>query len=650
MVLSRLNNAINYPDLKKVDREDIDFNSPLYEIDIYGVDLTIALGNIKFTFVTKGVLYAPIYMVVKDKVVSQIGIFEFLNSDYTKLLDGDDDLDLNLLDPPLLYSFTTKEYITLLLTKKKVKPSGDGDEDAEESEVVDVDPSGDDGDDGDDGEDGGGEDMEPSGDEGDDEEELEELVETVEDAKNSMPKTNWVQKFLHNGNYQIRDTGGGGDCLFSCIREAFKFTGKTYSVDELRALIAAEVTQDTFDNYTVIYNDLLKEIEEDKRKKVEIKKKFNAAKALHKKHRANKVEAAKYAKQGTELRDKYNMLEKERKRAVAMIEDEFKMMKGLNTIDDFKAFIQTCDFWGDMWAISTLERILNIKLIILSSEQYELKNFKTVLQCGQLADNILRKDSTFRPQYYIILDFMGNHYKLITYKGRQIFTFKELPYGLVQLIVTRCMGKDGVFDKIPEFDKFKDMHQPLFDEDVVFQFYSKSQNKPPGKGAGEKITPNDVDKYTKLSKINNWRRTLSNFYIDPFDFDGKTWNTVEHLYQGSKFKDDNPEFYEQFSLGSGSIFSKDPVLAKAAGGAKGTAKIKGEKKTTRLRPTTIIADADFWNNKNDIMETALRAKFTQTELPRTVLKETQDAKLNHYLGRGKGTETWNHLMKIRKDI
>ena len=50
------------------------------------------------------------------------------------------------------------------------------------------------------------------------------------------------------------------------------------------------------------------------------------------------------------------------------------------------------------------------------------------------------------------------------------------------------------------------------------------------------------------------------------------------------------------------------------------------------------------------METALRAKFTQTELPRTVLKETKDAKLNHYLGRGKGIETWYHLMKIRKDI
>ena len=32
------------------------------------------------------------------------------------------------------------------------------------------------------------------------------------------------------------------------------------------------------------------------------------------------------------------------------------------------------------------------------------------------------------------------------------------------------------------------------------------------------------------------------------------------------------------------------------------------------------------------------------------LKATGKAKLVHYLGRGRGTETWHHLMKIRKEI
>ena len=117
-------------------------------------------------------------------------------------------------------------------------------------------------------------------------------------------------------------------------------------------------------------------------------------------------------------------------------------------------------------------------------------------------------------------------------------------------------------------------------------------------------------------RLKDWRKVLSNFYIDPFEKDGKTWNTVEHLYQGSKFKEGNPEFYEQFSLGSGSVFSENPVLAKAAGGKTGTAKLPGESKRTRLRPKTVTADDSFWGQKNEIMKAALLAKFTQKGLPK----------------------------------
>ena len=118
MVLSRLNNTIDYPDIRKVDEEDVGFNSALYSMDVYDTDIIIALGNIRYSFVTKGVLYVPMYLVVNDRVVSQIGVFECLNRDYTKLLDVDNDIDLNLLDYPLLYSFVTKEYIITLQGEK----------------------------------------------------------------------------------------------------------------------------------------------------------------------------------------------------------------------------------------------------------------------------------------------------------------------------------------------------------------------------------------------------------------------------------------------------------------------------------------------------------------------------------------------------
>ena len=61
--------------------------------------------------------------------------------------------------------------------------------------------------------------------------------------------------------------------------------------------------------------------------------------------------------------------------------EEFKFMKGIDTLEKFKKIIKTCDFWAETWAISTLERLLNIKIIILSSEAYKLGDLLNVLQC-----------------------------------------------------------------------------------------------------------------------------------------------------------------------------------------------------------------------------------------------------------------------------
>ena len=38
----------------------------------------------------------------------------------------------------------------------------------------------------------------------------------------------------------------------------------------------------------------------------------------------------------------------------------------------------------------------------------------------------------------------------------------------------------------------------------------------PGKGAGEHLAPEDADKFEELSKIKDWRKKLSNFWIEPF--------------------------------------------------------------------------------------------------------------------------------------
>jgi hypothetical protein len=46
MVLSKLNNDISYHELKSVDPNDSKLEANLYQLEIKGVDVVIALGNV----------------------------------------------------------------------------------------------------------------------------------------------------------------------------------------------------------------------------------------------------------------------------------------------------------------------------------------------------------------------------------------------------------------------------------------------------------------------------------------------------------------------------------------------------------------------------------------------------------------------------
>ena len=61
MVLSKLDRSIDYPEERKIDKTDIDYNASLYELDLLGVSCIIALGKPKYTFIEKNVIYIPIY-------------------------------------------------------------------------------------------------------------------------------------------------------------------------------------------------------------------------------------------------------------------------------------------------------------------------------------------------------------------------------------------------------------------------------------------------------------------------------------------------------------------------------------------------------------------------------------------------------------
>jgi predicted NAD-dependent protein-ADP-ribosyltransferase YbiA (DUF1768 family) len=286
---------------------------------------------------------------------------------------------------------------------------------------------------------------------------------------------------------------------------------------------------------------------------------------------------------------------------------------------------------------------------------------------------------------HIIPDSKSINYTLITYKTHGVLAFSELPYDIKLLVTTKCLENQTCgYSAIPQFklfqrelgirvdeipnesldDLLEEVHTGtgmgasgrngahLYTPDIVFQFYANSNpNALPGCGPGEKIPESEKIHFHKLATFENWRRKLSNFWNEPFMLDGHTWQSVEHYYQGSKFKNNNREFYLKFSLDSRSELASDPVIAKAAGSKSGKLKNAQNAHNAVIRPSRITIDPDFFNHGRSEreMENAMFAKFSQNKGLKDLLLATRNAKLVHYQ-RGARPEVYQNLMRVRHKL
>ena len=704
MVKSLLDDTIDYPESKLLDKADKDFEASTYAIPLFDMDVMIALGQPKYSFVERNVIYYPIYLVKNNKVDTQIGIYELKGSEFQSFVDEDGDINLALLNDPLLYSFVDKNLIMGIDVIMDVEVITIDDADEEPREKLPL--------------------PEQSA--------LDAQQErTVFDKKDKS--VTWIQQFMKNKNYGILDNEGAGDCLFAVIRDGLKTIGKDVTIKEMRKILADNATQEMLEIYTTLYvNAQL----EDTELKTEVKELTARNKTLKEKIKTttDRTVLATIIKQAEDVQKKNKELKKTKSYTEDMLR-EFAFMKGVKTLAQLKEKIQTCIFWGNTWAISILELSLNVKLVLLSEEYYNAGDMEHVLRCGQLNDDVAED---FTPDHYIIANHQGGHYQLITYKEYGAFTFKELPYDIKMLIVTKCMERlAGPYYIIPDFralnNKIKlfveenEENQPkvpqtkesvpkepqskeqakqveakqveakpveeqaqakqveqskepqtkeqakqaepapkeqspapvqapekahaedellsdLYNNATVFQFYSDSMDRPaPGSGAGESMGPEGVKEYNDLKKITAWRKMLSNYWPAVFILDGHKWLSVEHYYQGSKFKRQNKDFYLQFSLDSNSELSRSQAMAESAG-------CSGKYKGNVVRDKNIKIDDDFFSGRDKKeLEDAMFAKFSQNEDLKKILLATKKAKLRQFV-RGNPPVVFNELMRVRQRL
>lgn len=724
MAVSLLNNAIKYrvPEesirIGKVDSYDRGHRASLYEIQlaITGKRYLIALGKPRYNYAgSYDIVYALVYIMKKKKVLGSIGLYEVNKHAFTSLLDEHNELILNGMTP-LLYPGITDEFLEKLDAEFEGDQSLEDEDDTTTKVVTTTDIM-------DETEDvfeppqtasilkvvdananlgnkkntGKGEEME-----GDrltihnvfvkddplptrippDYQTIKTQHTLSKQARDEYMKTvsdsdSWIQKYMQNKHYKIIGNSGGGDCFFLLLITAFEELGYHTTVAKLRRIIAQEVNQNLFNGYRNMYSEFQDSLETSEREMAKLKQtNRELQKAIT---RASKEESKRILENANKLKAEYEAIKTVYNKTKTNL-TEFKFMRHITTLDEFRKYIQTSDYWADTWAISTIERLLMVKIVILQ----ESKDRDDVIRCGQLNDEM----TVHKPTHYIIVDYSktDDHFQLIAVDTRRIFTFTELPFDIKMLVVNKCMeSAAGQYYIIPDFKQFQqelgipeerskegnDMDttdnanveslmeginkDDLFDSTILFRFHVESDgSKNPGDVNGEKLPKKRVGEFAELAKRDNWRQQLDDDWTGaPFmlgttaSTEGKLrWASVTHYLSAYALQETDPDAFVTFSLNSGTSLSKSATAARESVTKKGKKEGKYYKQIEAIREKDPDA---FDSTLQDARKRALFAKFTQNADMTTILSLTKQAKLLHFV-RGQEPETDILLMLIRKKV
>lgn len=632
MVASAIDPTLIYSEIKTVNLNDTKMESDLYQIMVLGVNIIIAVGSAKQT--NKNITYFPIYLVKSDQRVIQIGVYEFITTALHKYVSKDKERDYKLIVTnkmkPLLYSFTTTQSLYDWRKVPDTKIAKDvptpPPEPAKRVSVrippihSDIFMAG-----------AVSHRMLP-------EESKADAVD-IRQKYHISDKDSWINKLMQNKHYAIDESEGSDKCFFTAIKDAFSSIGYQTTADKLRHKLAINISKDIFEKYKQLFIALSELDIKCKTYIVQLQARNSELKKEMLKT-FDRISQINMIKEGENNLILFNKLKNE-KRMIDRYLHEYRFMKGVLTYAEFQKRIRTCAFWAETWAVAEVERILNVKFVILLQSEYTQSDVNNVLQCGYKHGGI------FQPDYYIIMTRAKAEYQLVSYKGRRMMTYSEVPHDLKRMISDKCIEYDTTgFSNIPEFMKptidvpfvFGDK---LFNDDIIFVVHEHSANNLPGHGNGEYIPEHLISEYAELASDSKWRNKLSNEWMQPFELDGRRWLSAEHYFQGAKFKRNNPSFYRQFAINSGLDIANSVEMAKSAG------RKTGVHKGIHYRERGVSRDTEF--KKEDAMHEALVAKFTQHPDLKEALLNTMNAKIMIHR-RGMPCVPAMSLMRVRKQL
>jgi predicted NAD-dependent protein-ADP-ribosyltransferase YbiA (DUF1768 family) len=669
MINSNLKKEVRYNVTNNIDKSDLDKEAYVYNAKIYNKHIKFVLGAPNFEHLNSKIIFFNIYLVNNSSIVSKIGIYETNNSDYNSLLDHNGDIDLNKLSDPIMFPYSKSlimnnydlidDFETMSNAPSEVDTSTSISSDEEEEEEANSEAA-----------------SEASAKSSINYNLMTLISQSKEESDYEIanyeedPKDVWVNKYLRSNKYEIVDNEGAGDCFFAVLRDALKTVKIETSVKSIREKLANEVDQTIFQTYKELFDLYYNNMKTTQEQLKTHKHKHNTLKKMitGTSDGPDKIKLIQDAKDNFNTFTSINTKGKE----LEDLAHEFQFMKDVNSVQDLKKVIKEVGgaYWADNWALSSLERIYNVKFIILSQNHFVEGEKEHVLQCIS-PDIKLEERGIFEPSYYIMADyFQNNHYKLITYDKnlkRGALTFSEVPYKIKELILERCMEKNaGLYVLIPDFKTFANKHgvettsiskksaydtlvdtkKPKsqdYDDSIVIQVYNKSKHAKVGEGSGESIKPElkiskNVLELNNKKKYPEWRKKLDNeFLVTNLKIDGINWTSVKHYMLASRFNGITDII---------SKFKKDGVYGSNIEEAQKFYESQLAKKSIK---STLINDEEFKKMEPGLLEKALYAKFTQKDELRELLLLTGNALITLFKP-SKGAIPFVELMKVRKLI